>query len=261
MIKMTSRLRAGAIAATFALAGLGGTAAIADEASAKSIVKSMTDYLAAQPKLSFNFDTTLQIVTADDQKLDIASSGSIAVARPDKFHATRHGGFASVDGVYDGKTLSVMNTDSKIYGQAEFKGTIDEVITMLRDKFQRPLPAADLLSADAGASLMANVTDAKDLGSGVIRGEECDHLAFRTEEVDWQIWVAQGKVPHPCRFTVTSKKVPGEPTYTIEFSAWGKGSASAVFAFKAPAGATKAEVKDIPNLDDLAGIYVVKGAN
>ena len=141
MIKMTSRLRAGAIAATFALAGLGGTAAIADEASAKSIVKSMTDYLAAQPKLSFNFDTTLQIVTADDQKLDIASSGSIAVARPDKFHATRHGGFASVDAVYDGKTLSVMNTDSKIYGQAEFKGTIDE--TLLHKAFDgRDAPAA-----------------------------------------------------------------------------------------------------------------------
>ena len=260
MIKITSTLRAGAIAATF-LAGFGGTAAMADEASAKSIVKSMTDYLAAQPTLSFDFDTTLQVVTADDQKLDIAGSGSLAMARPDKIHVTRHGGFATVEADYDGKTLSVINTDSKVYGQTDFKGSIDELIALLRDKMQRPLPAADLLSADAGASLMDNVTDSKDLGSGVIRGEECDHLAFRTDEVDWQIWIAQGKVPHPCRFTVTSKKVPGEPTYTIEFSAWGKGSAKAKFAFKAPAGATKAELKDIPNLDDLAGIYVVKGAN
>lgn len=205
--------------------------------------------------------TTLEVVTTDKQKLDIASSGSIAVARPDKFQAMRHGGFASVDPVYDGRTLSVMNMDSKVYGQTDVTGSIDDVITLLRNKLHRPLPAADLLSSDAGASLMANVTDAKDLGSGVIRGEECDHLAFRTKEVDWQIWVAQGKVPHPCRFTVTSKEVPGSPSYTIEFSAWETGAAKADFVFAAPDGATKADVKNIPNLDDLAGIYLTNGAN
>ena len=37
--------------------------------------------------------------------------------------------------------------------------------------------------------LMPSVIDANDLGSGVIGGVECDHLAFRTEEVDWQIWI------------------------------------------------------------------------
>jgi Predicted periplasmic protein (DUF2092) len=40
---------------------------------------------------------------------------------------------------------------------------------------------------DPYKELMPLVVEAKDLGSGVIRGVECDHLAFRTEEVDWQI--------------------------------------------------------------------------
>lgn len=253
--------RIGAMAASLTLVGLGATAAVADEAAAREILKKMTDYLASQQTLSFNFDTNLQVVTADEQKLDIASSGSVAVARPDKFHARRQGGFASVEAIYDGKTLTVMNADKNVYGQEEFSGSIDDMIGLLRDKYQRPLPAADLLSSDAGAALIAEVTDVKDLGSGVIRGQECDHLAFRAPEVDWQIWVSQGPVAYPCRFSISSKSLPGSPSYSIEFSAWGAGSEAADFAFLAPQDATKVEAKDVPDLDDLSGIYVVKGAN
>jgi hypothetical protein len=58
---------------------------------------------------------------------------------------------------------------------------------------------------------MSEVNDVKDLGSGVIHGVECDHLAFRTKEVDWQIWIGQGARPYPCRYVITSKKVTGWP--------------------------------------------------
>ena len=102
------------------------------------------------------------------------------------------------------------------------------------------------------------MTEVRDLGSGVIRGEECDHLAFRSAEVDWQIWIAQGDVPHPCRFVITSRDVEGWPQYTLDFSAWGAGALEPVFAFEAPAGAQKVEVKDIPDLDEVGGIFVVK---
>lgn len=53
----------------------------------------------------------------------------------------------------------------------------------------------------------------------MIRGQECDHLAFRTAEVDWQIRIAQGDVPYPCRFVITTKTIAGWPEYTLEFSA------------------------------------------
>jgi hypothetical protein len=58
------------------------------------------------------------------------------------------------------------------------------------------------------------VTDVKDLGSGVIGGVECNHLAFRTPDVDWQIWIAQGDRPYPCLYVITSPKVAGYPQYS-----------------------------------------------
>ena len=56
----------------------------ADEADAKKILKTMSDYMAAQKSISFGFDATLEVVTTDDQKLALASSGSLTLKRPDK---------------------------------------------------------------------------------------------------------------------------------------------------------------------------------
>jgi len=56
----------------------------ADEADDKRILKAMSDYVGAQESLSFEFDATLEVVTKDDQKLALASSGTVTLNRPDK---------------------------------------------------------------------------------------------------------------------------------------------------------------------------------
>ena len=99
------------------------------------------------------------------------------------------------------------------------------------------------------------MVEAKDLGSGVIGGVECDHLAFRTKEVDWQIWIAQGKRPYPCRYVITTKLVDQAPQYSLQISDWKAGTevASDDFAFKNPTSAKKIDLKDIPRCWRFAG--------
>jgi hypothetical protein len=233
----------------------------ADEAFARSQIDAMSRYLAAQTALSFDFGTSLDVVTADDQKLTIASSGSVALQRPDKLHVVRQGGFATVEATFDGKVLSVLNRDALAYAQADLPGTIDMLVTYLHDELGRPVPGADLLLTDPAAVLMDGVTDVKDLGAGVTDGTVCDHFAVRTAEVDWQIWIAQGEAPYPCRYVITSKSIAGWPEYRLDVSSWGKGSAAAEFAFAPPEGAKLADVREIADLDEVAGVFVIKGAN
>ena len=111
--------------------------------------------------------------------------------------------------------------------------------------------------ADVYGPLMSEVVDVKDLGSGVIHGVECDHFAFRTKEVDWEIWIAQGARPYPCRYVITSKKVEGWPQYRMDVRAWKTGAevASNDFSFTAPTGAKKLERDELPDKGDLPGIF------
>jgi len=241
---------------------LGASPAVrADEAAAKSMVKAMSDYLAAQTAISFGYDTNLEVVTKEKQKLLLASSGTMELSRPDKFRATRTGGFANVEMVFDGKTLTLLGKDANLYTQVDIPGTLDHLVDELRDKYQRPVPGADLLLSNVYDELMRDVTDFKDLGSGVIGGTECDHLAFRTNEIDWQIWIAQGERPYPCRYVISSKSVDQAPQYSVQIRDWKTGNEAAMddFAFKAPADAKQVDLKDLTDIDDLPTQFSIGG--
>ena len=225
----------------------------AEEADAKRLLKAMSDYMAAQTSISFGFDATLEVVTSDEQKLALASSGALTLNRPDKIRVTRSGGFADVEMSFDGKTLTLLGKNLNLYTQLEVPGTIDHLVDELKDTYHRPLPAADLLLSNAYDELMRDVVDVKDLGSGVVGGVECDYLAFRTKDVDWQIWIAQGKRPYPCRYVITSKHLSSMPQYTIQTRDWKTGGevAATDFGFKNPSNAEKVELKNLKGADEL----------
>jgi hypothetical protein len=231
--------------------------ASADAAQAKSLFKAMSDYLGEQTKMSFDLDTSLEVVTNDLQKLSLTSSGSLTMVRPDRVHMVRHGGFADAEFYFDGKTLSLFRRDRNIYSRIDIPGSVEDLVVELRDKYQRPLPAADLLSADVFDAMMPDVKDVKDLGTGFIRGIECDHIAFRTDEVDWQLWIARGDRPYPVRLIVTSKKVAGSPQYQVDVTnfktdgqVWAAG-----FNFVPPPGAKLVQPSELRSFDELPDFY------
>ena len=256
---------AGKCATVLAVVGMVGTANMsagrADQADAKRLFKAMSDYLAAQKAISFDYDVNLELVSRQQQKIALVSSGTMTLNRPDKFHMTRTGGFANAEMVFDGKTLTLLGKNTNLYAQVEAPGTIDQLVDVLRDKYHRPVPAADLLMSDPYKELMPEVNDAKDLGSGVIHGVECDHLAFRTKEVDWQIWIAQGARPYPCRYVITSKKVTGWPQYTLDIWGWKAGAevASDAFKLEIPAVAKKLTPAEVPELNEIPAHITAKG--
>ena len=228
--------------------------ACADEANAKKLLKAMSDYVGKQTSLSFDYDAALEVVTSDDQKLALLSSGAVDLTRPDKLRATRSGGFADIETIFDGKTLTLLGKNAHLYTQVDIPGSIEHLVDELREKYHRPLPAADLLLSDSYDELIQDVTDAKDLGSGVVGGTECDFVAFRKPDVDFQVWIAQGDKPYPCRFSVTSRKISGNPQYTVQIRNWKSpgGATSGDFAFNNTSGATKIELKDLQEkLSDL----------
>lgn len=229
----------------------------ADESSAKSLFKAMSDYLAAQNALSFDYDSTLEIITRQNQKIGLASSGTLILERPDKLRVTDTGGFSNIELVFDGTTMTMLGKYANIYTQEEMPGTIDRLLEGLRDKYHRPAPAADLLMSGVYDHLMPLVVDAKDLGTGVIGRVECNHLAFRTEALDWQIWIARGSQPRPCRYVISSVNIPGAPQYTIDLRGWKTGAAAtaaAKFSLAIPEDATKLQATDVPAVDELPRI-------
>jgi hypothetical protein len=231
-------------------------AARAQEDTAEKILKAMTNYVASEKSLAIAYDTDIEVITPEIQKIQFTSSGNMLLNRPDKLRASRTGGYVDVELVFDGKTLTVFGKDAKAYAQAEAPGTVDELVDRLRDKFAVDMPGADLLLSNAYDVMMADVLDAKYIGQGVVDGIECDHLAFRNQDTDWQIWIERGERPIPRKYVITSKAVAAAPQYTLRIKEWKDGADA--FAFQPPADAQKVAFEALPDIDEVpAGI--VKG--
>ena len=99
------------------------------------------------------------------------------------------------------------------------------------------------------------------VGRGVIDGVECEHLAFRNQDVDWQLWVQVGTKPIPCKYVITSKAVGMAPQYTLVIRDWKTDVPvdQTAFTFKPAEGATKVEPNALASLDELPPSVPAKG--
>jgi hypothetical protein len=220
---------------------------------ARQILKAMTDYLGAQQTISLTFDSDIEVTTPQLEKIQFTNSGEALLQRPDKLRAHRVGGYSDVELVFDGKTVSILGRSNNGYAQVEAPGTVDQLVGSLRAGHGVALPGADLLLTQAYDILTADVMEAKHIGRGVIDGRECEHLAFRNFDTDWQLWVELGDHPIPRKMVITSKTINNAPQYTLRIKDWKTGFEPApdAFAFVPPPAAEKLSPDALIDLDEL----------
>src|SRR5262245_41943195 len=227
---------------------------------ALEILKATSDYLASQKTISAAFDSALEVMTPQGEKIQFNSSGTLLLQRPNEIRLTRTGGYADVELLLDGKTATFYGKNLNSYLQLDGISSVDQLIDILRDRGMS-LPGADLLLGNVYETLSSDVIEAKHIGLGVINGVECEHLAFRNQDVDWQLWVQVGAKPIPCKYVITSKAVGMAPQYTLVIRDWKTDVPvdQTAFAFKPAEGATKAEPNALATLDELPASVSAKG--
>ena len=226
-------------------------AANAQNGDAEKLIKGMADYVTSQKTLSITYDSDIEVITNNLQKIQFTSSGQVQLSRPDKLRATRTGGYRDVEIVFDGKMVTVNNKDGKDYAQIEVAGTAEDLIDVLREKHGMAAPGADLLLTNVFNVMMNDVVEAAVIGKGVIDGVECDHLAFRNLETDWQIWIESGAKPIPRKYVITSKGIAGAPQYTLRIKEWKTEVATDAFTFKADPSFKKIALGEMSDIDEV----------
>ena len=203
--------------------------------------------------VSLTYDSDVEVITPEVEKIQFTSSGKVILSRPDKVRATRTGGYADVEIVFDGKTVSATGKNINAYTQFEAAGSIDQLIAKLRGMDLVSAPGADILGSHVYEDLMADVIVAKHIGRGVIDGVECEHLAFRAQDVDWQLWVEVGARPIPRKYVITSKGVGAAPQYTLRIKEWKTDAPvnAEAFVFTPPQGANKVALEALVNIDEV----------
>ena len=129
----------------------------------------------------------------------------------------------------------------------------------MRDKYSVTAPGADLFLSNVFNMMSEDVIEAKHIGRGVVDGIECEHLAFRNLDTDWQIWIEVGARPIPHKYVITSKAVAGAPQYTLRIKEWRSDVAADAFTFNPDKSATKVALEALVNVDEIPQGLVISG--
>jgi hypothetical protein len=221
----------------------GGRKPASVEPKADALLRKMSTDLGGMKSFRVDSSQVMEVVTKEGEKIQGLAETSVAVKRPNKMRADRMGPLGGGSMYYDGSKFTFYGKRDNLYATADAPNSLDDTIDFARDVLSIDAPGADLMYGDPYALLMEDAVSGRYLGAEIVDGRKCHHLAYRGNEVDWQLWVEDGTPALPCRFVITSKKVAGSPEFTVSMKNWKKDETlgDESFVFTPPEGATKIE--------------------
>jgi hypothetical protein len=244
-----------ATAAVVAQFTWGSPAAAADTAGADSAnpaqtqalagqrLQDMAKWLAAQQSFTVTMRADYDVPQESGQMIEFGEVRNIAVQRPDQARIEQRASDGRRDLLlFDGEHITVLDATANVFAQAPTTGEdLDDAIRYLLDSLQLRLPLAPLLMTSFPQELQRNVVEAELVESTDLLGPTTDHIAARTQQVDFQVWIAQGEQPWPLRIVITYRLQPGSPQFRANLSQWNRSPKfdQQAFVFQQPAGATR----------------------
>ena len=186
----------------------------------KEIVRSMSDQLAGAQTFSFKTDEVHQRSASDGTLKERRFSRETIIRRPDGAWFHMIGPDRDGEGYYDGETLTLVGNREEVWAQVPLPPTLDEAMDVLQVDYEIPMPMADFIYSSPYEALISEDTRGGWVGEETVSGQECDHLAFQSDAVDWELWVSKGEQRLPCQLLITYKQDPGQPTSRLTFVEW-----------------------------------------
>lgn len=153
----------------------------------------------------------MEIVNLEGQKLQFISSGAMEVQRPDKMHITRKGAVMDAEVFLSESVLSILGKNVGAYLQISDQNSIDQAINTIEFALDFDAAGSDFLADSHYGRLLAGTVSGTHIGMTAVGGQPAHRLAFRTEMVDWQTWIAHSDTPLPIKDLITSIWATGAP--------------------------------------------------
>lgn len=190
------------------------------EASADQWLKSMSDYLKTSKSYSFHADIMYDDMMPSGQKISVTANSDLTLRRPNGIfvHQTADTGIKRL--WFDGKQITLFDPVTHRYAVEPLAGNTDKALDHLIRILNFTPPLSDFLFEDPAKALRKNSRYGFVVGNSLVNGIPCKHLAFVDPQVDWQIWIEEGRLPLPRKLVIHYKTLPGAPQFIATLSNW-----------------------------------------
>ncbi len=211
----------------------------------------MSQFLAAHPALRFEAEIHYDAIQESGQKIEFGSHRRVAVRRPERarVQVTHREGTRELI-TFDGKRLSAVVPERHAYASMEFSGSVPDALDHLVNEYGFASPLSDLLRKDLAGDVEERVISGRRIGVVTIAGTRCEHLAFRGQLVDFQVFIEHGDAPIPVRLVIDYHEEEGNPQFRAMLSDWElePDLPNSLFRFVPPAGTQRVPFEELLDL-------------
>lgn len=207
---------------------------------AAALLQSMSNYLGSRSGYSFKADIMYDEVLGSGQKIQYNAEAVAYLTKPDKFavsYITDRGGYKLW---YDAGQATMLEVPENDYSTTTLPGTVDQALNKLTEEYRFAPVLSEFLFINTYKTLTKNITSGVNVGPSRVSGTMCQQLVFRERDIDWQIWIEDGKRPVPRKLVITYKNRPESPQFIALIKDW-------VSDKSIPSAAYKPEIPHINN--------------
>jgi hypothetical protein len=165
-------------------------------ARGREIVERMSGKLGSAPAFTVTTDEVRDEVKGNGTTQRVTLTRDTTVKRPDRLY-TKVSGDRRTEIWYDGKGITVVLHNDKVFGQARAPETLDRTLDAIHERYGMSTPFADYAYSSPAKALLSDSTTGGWVGRETVAGQPYDHLSFKDKGVDWQIWIPSTGDPLP----------------------------------------------------------------
>ena len=207
--------------------------------SPQSYFSRMADFVSGARQFQVSLKIGYEVVQASGQKIAFRERRRITLARPDHLRVEIEKSSGEQGMVlFDGHKITVHNETHRVYAVAEKPGRIEDALVYFLKDLKMRMPLALMLSTNFPEEMAKRLVDLAFVEVDVTTEPPWVHLAGRTDQVDFQIWIPRSGNPLPRRIIITYRDEEGQPSFWADFSDWNLAPSISgqVFVFSPPAG-------------------------
>lgn len=201
------------------------------------------EVLGSADAFSFHAEVLFDEVLPSAVKVQFAGELNFAIQRPDELAIEFNSDLGGKELWYQKDTLTVFDRPHRMYANLKVPDSIDEMLDRVAEMHNLRLPLSNLAYSNPCQRLRKQILFGTYVGVNDVNGVACDHLAFSSRNIDFQLWLNRSARPIPRKIVINYRTEPGSPEYIAVLSNWKfpKQIASSHFQPRVPKGAQRIE--------------------
>lgn len=185
-------------------------------AAGRKALEEMGHSLAQKKTLAYDIDMKTDVVLSKDKVKEVGGKVKIRFMRPNKLFVDLKTDSMEREFYHDGNDFTVVAVKEGYVGKLPARSSTRAALIMAATEYGLEIPLVDLLEWGTDQAADLPIESAKLIAETKLNGKPVEHWAFRSNNLDWEIWISKGVERLPLRITTVDYQEPAQPRFQAD---------------------------------------------